>query len=165
MLAQISIFIIALAFAVLVFFLVRTLRSASTSLEKVTDTLLEVQKTIDELSYEVKQMLRHANDITIDVEHKMKQIEPVVTTVKNLGDVLAEITAAGKQLSTTFMSKLNKAKPAQAAAKATVAAEPAQPSDSTFQAYDAVHSKSSRASNWLAYVDIAAGAWSKIRSR
>ncbi|MFB5678623.1 DUF948 domain-containing protein [Paenibacillus terreus] len=165
MLTQISIFIIAVAFAVLVFFLVRTLRSASASLEKVTDTLLEVQKTINELSYEVKQMLRHANDITVDVENKMKQIDPVVTTVKNLGDVLAEITAAGKQLSTTLMSKLQQAKTARAAAKQPVSAKPSQPSDRTFQSYDAVYSKSGKARNWLAYVDIAAGAWSRMRSR
>lgn len=165
MLTQISIFIIAVAFAVLVFFLVRTLRSASASLEKVTDTLLEVQKTINELSYEVKQMLRHANDITVDVENKMKQIDPVVTTVKNLGDVLAEITAAGKQLSTTLATKLQKAKTARAAAKEPVSARPSQPSDRTFQSYDAVYSKSGKARNWLAYVDIAAGAWSRMRSR
>lgn len=85
MLTQVSIFIIAIAFAVLVIFLIKTLKAAQGSLDKVTQTLQDVQKTIDELSYEVKQTVRHANDITADVDHKLKQVEPVMESVRNLG--------------------------------------------------------------------------------
>lgn len=46
MLTQVSIFIIAIAFAVLVIFLIKTLKAAQGSLDKVTQTLQDVQKRL-----------------------------------------------------------------------------------------------------------------------
>ncbi|MDO7907843.1 DUF948 domain-containing protein [Paenibacillus sp. JX-17] len=168
MIWQISIAVIAIAFAVLVFFLIKTLQSASGSLDKVTQTLQDVQKTVDELSYEVKQMLRHANDITVDVEYKMKKIDPVMESVKNLGDVLNEVTSAAKQVSTTLMSRFQKSSQTAKAVEASkpVHMPPATPAERTVQSYDAVYNKSKAgkgSANWLGYVDVAVGLWQKFR--
>ncbi|WP_044482461.1 DUF948 domain-containing protein, partial [Paenibacillus antibioticophila] len=83
MIWEISVAVIAVAFAVLVVFLVKTLKAAENSLDKTTQTLQEVQKTIDELSYEVKSVVRQANQIIGDLQHKMEQIDPVLESVKN----------------------------------------------------------------------------------
>ncbi|WP_054956890.1 DUF948 domain-containing protein [Paenibacillus dakarensis] len=182
MLTQISVAVIAIAFAVLVFFLIKTLKAATGSLDKVTQTLQEVQKTIDELSYELKQTIRHTNDITVDVQHKMKQIDPVMDTVKNLGESLSEITYAVKQVSSGFVSRFKQSKaeskmnkelqtPARASVSTSTSASASAPvavtaQDRTFQSYDAVYnndSKESKVGKWLGYVDMAAGLWSKFR--
>lgn len=60
MIIELSVALVAIAFAVLVFFLIKTLKSAKDSLDKVSQTLVEVQKTMDELTYEVKTTVRHA---------------------------------------------------------------------------------------------------------
>ncbi|MCV4235592.1 DUF948 domain-containing protein [Virgibacillus sp. LDC1] len=165
MLTQISVAIIAVAFAVLVFFLIKTLKAATQSLEKVTETLQDVQKTVDELSYEVKQTIRNTNDITVDVQHKMRQIDPVLDTVKNLGEALSEVTYAVKQVSSGMVSRFKQSRMEQKNARTEV---PLTAQDRTFQSYDAVYQNTeaeekSRGRNWLAYVDTAVGLWNSFR--
>ncbi|AOK89833.1 DUF948 domain-containing protein [Paenibacillus sp. S33] len=172
MLTQVSIFIIAIAFAVLVIFLIKTLKAAQGSLDKVTQTLQDVQKTIDELSYEVKQTVRHANDITADVDHKLKQVEPVMESVRNLGEVLSEVTLAAKQASTALMTRFQKSHSAASntsrtdhAIKATTPNRPLTATERTVQSYNATYEEPAAkpGKNWLGYVDIAAGVWQKMR--
>ncbi|PYE45806.1 DUF948 domain-containing protein [Paenibacillus barcinonensis] len=166
MIYQISVALIAVAFAVLVFFLIRTLKSAQGSLDNVSRTLQEVQKTVDELSYEVKQTVRNANDITADVQHKMKKIDPVMESVENLGEVLSEVTAAAKQVSSTLMTKFQtkQAEASKAAQASHVTPPPATPAERTLQSYDATyHDEAKGGKNWMRYVDIAANVWQRLR--
>lgn len=165
MLTQISVAVIAVAFAVLVFFLIKTLKAATSSLDKVTQTLQEVQKTIDELSYEVKQTIRNTNDITVDVQHKMKQIDPVMDTVKNLGEALSEVTFAVKQVSSGVVNRFKQPKVENKKNELSQPSLPMTAQERTFQSYDAVYheSKSSNSGKWLNYVDVAVGLWSKFR--
>ncbi len=169
MIYQISVALIAVAFAVLVFFLIRTLKSAQGSLDNVSKTLQEVQKTIDELSYEVKQTVRHANDITADVQHKMKQIDPVMESVQNLGEVLNEVTEAAKQVSTTMIAKFQTKRSNQdpqnkRAEVAKVQTTPATPTDRTLQSYQATNNDTAKGGkNWVKYIDLAANVWQRMR--
>lgn len=167
MIYQISVAIIAVAFAVLVFFLIRTLKSAQASLDNVSQTLQEVRTTIDELSYEVKQTVRHANDITADVQHKMKQIDPVMESVQNLGDVLNEVSAAAKQVSTTMISRFQTKRAEKEREQKSVvhpAQQPSTPVDRTVNSYDATYNQGAKSGKeWLKYVDLAANIWQRIR--
>ncbi len=168
MLTQISVAIIAVAFAVLVFFLIKTLKAATQSLEKVTETLQDIQKTVDELTYEVKQTIRNTNDITVDVQHKMRQIDPVLDTVKNLGEALSEVTYAVKQVSSGMVSRFKKSRMEQKKERPARVEVPLTAQDRTFQSYDAVYQNTeaegkSRGRNWLAYVDTAVGLWNSFR--
>ncbi len=157
---EISVVIIAVAFAVLVVFLINTLRAATKSLEKTTQTLQEVQKTIEELGYEVKQTVRHANDITVDLQAKMKQIDPVIESVHNLGEVLSEVTYAAKQLSSTVMDKMMKKNNTQT----TSQVPPSTAEQRTVNSYATVNeTKDSKTTSWVKYVDVAAGIWQKFR--
>lgn len=158
---EISVAIIAVAFAVLVVFLIKTLKAATKSLDKTTQTLQEVQKTIDELGYEVKQTIRQANDITVDVQAKMKQIDPVMESVHNLGEVLSEVTYAAKQLSSTVMDKVKKPKVKSSEPNHVV---PSTPEQRTVESYAAINeTKRSKDVSWVKYVDVAAGIWQKFR--
>ncbi|MGO4531673.1 DUF948 domain-containing protein [Paenibacillus sp. 2TAF8] len=170
MIYQLSVALIAVAFAVLVFFLIRTLKSAQSSLDNVSQTLQEVQKTIDELSYEVKQTVRHANDITVDVQHKMKKIDPVMESVENLGEVLSEVTAAAKQVSTTLMTRFQTKSSKAEAGKSSesnlnhVTAPPATPAERTLQTYEATyHDEAKGGKKWMNYIDLAANVWQRLR--
>ncbi|MFD2702727.1 DUF948 domain-containing protein [Paenibacillus shunpengii] len=163
---EVSVLIIAIAFAVLVVFLIKTLKTVQVSLDNVSKTLQEVRGTIDELGYEVKQTVRHANDITADVEHKMKQIDPVVTSVKNLGEILAEVTAAAKQVSTTLMNKFQKKK------EGSVDTSVSRAGDSSYTKSlpapgmttpTLAHHDNNSSPKWMNYVDIAADTWSRFR--
>ncbi|WP_136608991.1 DUF948 domain-containing protein [Paenibacillus dokdonensis] len=168
MLVGISVAIIAVAFAVLVIYLIKTLLAAKDSLEKTTQTLQEVQQTIDELGYEVKQIVRHASDITVDVQHKMKQIDPIMTSVKNLGEVLSEVTLAAKQASTTMIHKFKQVSPNPRVSANQHAALPSSSTaeERTIQSYASTYGSTGKGksdSSWMKWADIAATVWQKVR--
>jgi uncharacterized protein YoxC len=158
---EISVFIMAVAFALLVVFLIKTLLAATKSLEKATQTLQEVQKTIDELGYEVKQTVRQTNDIIIDLQLKMKQIDPVMESAHNIGEVLSEVTYAAKQLSSTVMDKMKKTK-AKSSTPLNVPTSTVE--QRNIQSYSTVNEiKNSKDPNWVKVVDVAADIWRKFR--
>lgn len=165
MIWEISVAVIAVAFTVLVVFLVKTLKAAEASLDKTTQTLQEVQKTIDELSYEVKSVVRQANQITGDLQHKMEQIDPVLESVKNVGDILNEVTLATKQVSSALIDKIknsSKSKSSKVSSNPVPVATGSEiPPQAT--AYAAPASSTAPAPGWMKWVDIAASIWQKYR--
>lgn len=163
MIWQFSVAVIALAFVVLVFFVVRTLQAAEKSLNKTSQTLQEVQQTVDELSYELKQVVRQVNDISGDVKHKMNQIEPVMESVQNVGEVLSEVTLAAKQVSSAVVNRFQKSsqKIKKQAATSPVASSVVTNSHVPGSDTDAAPKKQE---NWTKWIDIAATVWQKYRS-
>jgi uncharacterized protein YoxC len=166
MIWQISLAIIALAFVALVIFLIKTLKAAEQSLVTTTQTLQEVQKTIDDLSSELKQVVKQANDITGDVQLKMRQIDPMMETVKNAGEVLNEVTLAAKQVSSSVIERFKKPssprsktpRPDVAASSANIVKEAPEQTTS--------HKENTGKKNvdWTKLVDVAAVVWQKYRS-
>lgn len=166
MIWQISIALIAVAFVVLVVFLIRTLRAAEQSLHKSAQTLQELQITINELSGEVKHVVRQANELSIDLQRKMDQVDPVLESVKNVGEVLNEVTLAAKQVSSSLIGKI---KSSPRGTKVTTS-----PSTITPKASEAVMdngeirngkaSESDKQFGWMKWVDIAASVWQKYRN-
>lgn len=168
MIIELSVALVALAFAVLVFFLIKTLKSAKESLDKVSQTLHEVQKTIDELTYEVKTTVRHANDITVDVQGKIQKIDPILDSVKNLGDVMNELTLTVKQVSVTVIEKYRKTRELKekAGAVSSIEDKPLTPAEErTVNSYDAAYAKKTPGKLGMALkgVDAAAAIWQKFR--
>lgn len=109
MLVEISALIAALAFAVLVVFLIQTLRSAKQSLDKASRTLEDVQQTVQMLSGDLQAIARNANHMTEELQGQLKKIEPVADSVQNAGEALNELTLAAKQISVGFVSGVRKA--------------------------------------------------------
>ncbi|MGG4397502.1 DUF948 domain-containing protein [Paenibacillus thiaminolyticus] len=109
MLVEISALIAALAFAVLVVFLIQTLRSAKQSLDKASRTMEDVQQTVQMLSGDLQAIARNANHMTEELQGQLKKIEPVADSVQNAGEALNELTLAAKQISVGFVSGVRKA--------------------------------------------------------
>lgn len=167
MIIELSVALVAIAFAVLVFFLIKTLKSAKDSLDKVSQTLQEVQKTMDELTYEVKTTVRHANEITADVQGKIQKIDPVIDSVKNLGDVMNELTLTVKEVSVTVIEKYRKSRELKEKAKElSIKDAPLTPAEErTVKSYDAVYAEKTpgKMTDILKGVDVAATLWKKFR--
>ncbi|MCM3341410.1 DUF948 domain-containing protein [Paenibacillus sp. MER TA 81-3] len=124
MLVGISSLIAAIAFVVLVVFLIQTLQSAKLSLDRAAKTLEEVQHTVELLSGDLQAITKNANHVTTELSEQMKKIEPVVDSVQHAGEALNEITLAAKQISVGLVNGVRKAavrferKPSTAAAPA-----------------------------------------------
>ncbi|AIQ49392.1 hypothetical protein R70723_28545 [Paenibacillus sp. FSL R7-0273] len=167
MIIELSVALVAVAFAVLVFFLIKTLNSAKESLDKVSQTLQEVQKTVDELTYEIKTTVRHANDITADVQGKIQKIDPIVDSVKNLGDVMNELTLTVKQVSVTVIEKYRKSRELkQKAGSVAIDEKTLTPAEErTVKSYDTAYAQKAPGKIAMALkgVDTAAAIWQKFR--
>jgi len=166
MLVGVSVAVIAAAFVALVVYLIKTLLAAKESLEKTTQTLQEIQKTIDELGYEVKQVVREANDITRDVRHKMQQIDPVMDSVKHLGEALSEITLAAKQASAAVIHKIKQKGGSAPARRLSPLRAPADSEERMIESYASAYGsprKRKKDSGWMKWGDLAASVWQKFR--
>lgn len=169
---QWALVIVALAFAVLVIFLIKTLQAGTKTLENTAQTLKEVQKTMDELTYEVKQVVRHTNDIALDANHKLKQLDPVMESVKNLGQLLNEVTLVSQQYSHRMIEKAkhhreNKEK--QKRQNGGAALLPQSEESPAVQSYKATYGTEGRSGEGVGvqkvvkWIDTGAAVWQKFR--
>lgn len=108
---------------------------------------------------------QHANDITADVQGKIQKIDPIVDSVKNLGDVMNELTLTVKQVSVTVIEKYRKSREEKGKAVPVAKVPLAPPEERTDSSADAVYAKKSsgRMEVALKGVDAAAAIWQKFR--
>lgn len=107
MIWEISAAVIAVAFAALVVFLIRTLNTVQASLKDTNRTIVEVQRELNEVSTEVKGLIRNTNQIALDVRGKMKALDSLFGSVENVGDTLEGVTSTLRTASNRFRSNVN----------------------------------------------------------
>lgn len=109
---EISVAVIALAFAVLVVYLVVTLRTASRSLNQVQQTLVHLEKQVNDLSQESVKLIQTTNLLTEDVHKKVRSLDTLFQSANQVGDAVHEVTSSVKQvsaaLSSTFVPRVEK---------------------------------------------------------
>lgn len=104
---EISVVIIALAFCILVFYLVTTLKAANRSLNQLQDTVTKLEKQVESLSQESVKLVQNANDITEDVQSKMRSLDKLFTSAAQVGETVHEVTSSVKQVSASVTNTLN----------------------------------------------------------
>lgn len=95
----VSVLLIALAFIVLVFYLVQTLNTAKASLEETSRTLNKMQEKLDQLSQEMLGVIENSNHITTDVKQKLASVNQLFESAKHTGEVVDQVTTSVKQVS------------------------------------------------------------------
>ncbi|MCY9589296.1 DUF948 domain-containing protein [Paenibacillus chitinolyticus] len=106
MIWQISLAVIAVAFVVLVVFLVKTLRSVTDLVAQTNQTIQQVQQQVTVVSQEANELLRHTNEVSLDVRNKLHALDKTFYTIKNVGDVVSEITTSVRQTSATVTNTM-----------------------------------------------------------
>lgn len=102
---EIIFIVLTVAAFVLLIFLVRFIWSATITLGKLNRTLSTVQKQLDSLGQEPRQLLHQVNAITKDVHQKMQNIDPLFRALSNLGEGLEDRTYQFKENSTHHSKK------------------------------------------------------------
>lgn len=101
---SIAALIVAVAFAVLVIFLIQTLISARRTLENIADTLESFEKQMAGLTEETTALLEKTNELAEDIEEKAGRLNPLFEGIKGIGETLQRFNASMKNL-TTNLSK------------------------------------------------------------
>ncbi|MGZ4161721.1 MAG: DUF948 domain-containing protein [Neobacillus sp.] len=97
-----SVALIAVAFFILVIYLVKTLKSLQGTLTGVSKTLMEVEKHLDDVTTETTLLLQKTNVIADDFQHKAESLNTVVDAVKDVGTTVSKFNGTLKNISTSF---------------------------------------------------------------
>lgn len=169
MIIEISALIAAIAFAVLVIYLIRTLLTAQQSLERVSSTLAALEQTVNGINGDLQDVVKHANEVTANVQQQLNKMTPLINSIENAGEALEEVTSAAKEVSVGIIKGVRKsaARSKQAKAEAasySVAAEqlkhdPVQ----TAHTYKGENTTNS-GEGWKSWVDLGMRAWQMYRS-
>lgn len=105
--------IIAIAFAVLVVYLISTLKSVNASLDEVKQTMGQlqqnlngIQRRVDDISDETVQVLKNTNGITADIQAKIKSFDTLFASFKDVSESIHEVTSSARQVSATLSKSM-----------------------------------------------------------
>lgn len=90
-LLYISALIAALAFAALVIYLIRTLKTANRTLDHVANTMAGLEKQVNGITKETEELLHRTNRLADDIQEKTEALNSVFSTVKELGESLSQV--------------------------------------------------------------------------
>ncbi|CUI17047.1 conserved putative membrane protein [Candidatus Protochlamydia naegleriophila] len=99
MIIEISVAVIALAFAVLVIYLILLFSAVKQTLGQTNLLVNDVRKQLDDLSGEAKKTIEQANQMSADLKHKMEALDPLFNSIANVGDVLEHRAESFRQRS------------------------------------------------------------------
>lgn len=92
MIMEISVAVIALAFAALAIYLIVFFKAMRKTLVQVNHTLIEVRKHLEEVGGQASKVLQHTNQVSYDLKRKMESLDPIFNAFSNVGDYLEEKT-------------------------------------------------------------------------
>ncbi|WP_052504596.1 DUF948 domain-containing protein [Rossellomorea aquimaris] len=96
--------IAAVAFTILVIYLIMTLRKVMATLTETEKTLSDARKAVNGVTEEAEELIHTANQISDDVKGKMKAVDPLLESVHDVGDMLQNVTSSVKR---TALQKRN----------------------------------------------------------
>ena len=99
---EISAILAAVAFIVLVFFLVRTLLVTQKALEQVTEQVVHLKHRVDQLSEESVQLIHQTNLLTEDLHKKVKSFDSMFKAVEDVGESLRQVAGSVRQISASL---------------------------------------------------------------
>ncbi|MBD2844918.1 DUF948 domain-containing protein [Paenibacillus sp. IB182496] len=108
MIIEISVLIMAIAVAVLVIFLVQTMRKAQASIETANETLKEARDLVHSSKDDVEDLVISVRGLVDQVNKQISAIDPLMLTVRDVGTAAHELTNSAKQVSVSWMDKLNR---------------------------------------------------------
>lgn len=107
MVIEISMIVITIAFVVLVIYLIRTLQAFKHSILHAEQTLDQVQRQLDELGKEALQWLQNCNQLTADVQSKLKSIHSVFQSAERICEATEKVALTAKQISVAIAANAN----------------------------------------------------------
>ncbi|SDX97507.1 Uncharacterized protein YoxC, contains an MCP-like domain [Evansella caseinilytica] len=90
----IGVFILAIGFAVLVFFLIPVLKRLDVTLSKTTETIEASKKSLKDISGETTLILHNTNKSLEDVNTKLAKLDPLFDIVQDTGKSAHHLTAS-----------------------------------------------------------------------
>ncbi|WP_171056412.1 DUF948 domain-containing protein [Paenibacillus sinopodophylli] len=106
MVMQISIAVIAIAFLVLLYSLIQTLKVLRGALDEMRQTVGSLRAEVTQISVEVKEAIQNTNAMTLDVRTKLSSLDILFASVNDLGHALHSFTGAAKESAASVVATI-----------------------------------------------------------
>lgn len=112
-----SVALIAVAFAILVFYIIQTLKSVKVTLDTVSKTIDDLEEQVEGITKETTELLQKTNLLADDIQQKSESLNSVVASAKNIGTTVDKFNKSLQSVSENVTSKItsNESKIAQIA--------------------------------------------------
>ena len=101
-----SVALIAVAFTVLVVYIMRVLKSLKGTVDNVALTLSGLEKQMQGITTESTELLQKTNALAGDIQRKSERLDSVVIAVEDIGTTVQQFNQSVKRISTTVTSNL-----------------------------------------------------------
>ncbi len=95
----------AIAFAVLVIYVVRALKSVNITLVHVANAMSGLEKQINGITKETEELLNRTNRLADDIHGKSESLNTVFSSVKELGESLGQVNQSIRHVSNTVSTQ------------------------------------------------------------
>ncbi|UTR11420.1 DUF948 domain-containing protein [Evansella sp. LMS18] len=106
-LLYLSVAIIAVAFAALVFYLIKTLISMKQTLDNVSSTVEGLQQQVDGITKESQELIHKTNLLADDIQRKSDSLNSVFAAANDLGETVQNVNHSLKTVSAAISKKAN----------------------------------------------------------
>ncbi|TCN01195.1 uncharacterized protein YoxC [Paenibacillus sp. BK033] len=103
---QIIIAVITVAFVILMFFLIQTIKALTATLNEVRNTVGELRTDVSMISGDVKEMIHNTSEMTMDVRTKLRSLDVVFATVHDIGQTLHSFTGVMKETAAGLVTSI-----------------------------------------------------------
>lgn len=104
--APISVGIIAIAFCILVYYVIKTLKSFSKSLEKITATVDRLEGRVEEVTIETSALLKKVNRLTDDWQEKSTKLNKIVDSSEEIANTIHAFNDSLDDISTGILKQI-----------------------------------------------------------
>ncbi|WP_042162661.1 DUF948 domain-containing protein [Paenibacillus gorillae] len=103
---QICVAVIAVAFIILMYSVIQTMKVLKATLDEVRMTVGQLRTDVSQITVDVKEMIHNTNAMTLDVRGKLSALDVVFTTVNDIGQALHSFTGVVKQSAASVVSSI-----------------------------------------------------------
>lgn len=101
-----SVGLIAIAFSILVIYIIRTLKTLQTTMDSVTKTITSLEQQLDGVTKETTTLLQTTNSLADDIEEKTANLNSVVESVKDVGGTVQNFNESLQGVSRSITKKV-----------------------------------------------------------
>ncbi|WP_240374583.1 DUF948 domain-containing protein [Bacillus piscicola] len=100
-LVYISALIVAVSIAVLIIYIIKTLKTATGAMNDVAETLKRFEEQIQGITNESEQVMHRTNNIVEDIQHKTESLNGLFASLQDVGNSLQSVSRSFREMSET----------------------------------------------------------------
>jgi len=100
---QVSIGVIAVAFVILMYSVIQTMKVLKGALDEMRLAINQVRTDVSHISVEMKEAIHHTNAMTLDVRTKLRSLDVVFTAVNDIGQTIQSVTGPVKEVAASLL--------------------------------------------------------------